>query len=168
VSDALAMIGFMGAGKTTVAAAVGSLLHLPVVDTDAVIEASYGPIAEIFAGAGEAGFRALEHDVVCNVLDDATVRPAVIALGGGAVTIDDVREALQRLAHVVWIDAPVDLLFERAAAGGRRPLARDRAAFEALLVERRPLYRQLATTTVTITRDEPAQAIAGRIVEVFA
>jgi shikimate kinase len=170
VSGPVALVGFMGAGKSSVAACVADALRVPCVDTDAVIEGRHGSIAAIFAARGERAFREIERVVACEALSEAVERPAVVALGGGAVTIDDVGGggAPPRLAHVVWIDAPLDLLFARASRAGGRPLARDRGAFEALYEERRPLYDLVATTTVQVSAGETVPAVAGRVIEALS
>ncbi|MEE4276600.1 MAG: shikimate kinase [Thermoleophilia bacterium] len=149
--SSLALVGFMGAGKSAVGMGVARRRGLPFVDSDTVIEEQMGPIAEIFAVHGEAHFRDAERDVCTALLEQARAEPMVVSLGGGAVLSGDVREALHGVAHVAWLTAPPDVLWERVAAGGEaavRPLARDRAAFAALLAEREPLYREVATVIV--------------------
>ncbi|RPI29763.1 MAG: shikimate kinase [Actinomycetota bacterium] len=141
----------MGAGKSAVGMGVAHRRALPFVDSDALIEEQMGPIAEIFAVHGEEHFRAAERDVCTALLERARAVPMVVSLGGGAVLSEEVREALRGIAHVAWLTAPPDVLWERVAAGGEaaaRPLARDRAAFAALLAEREPLYREVATAIV--------------------
>jgi len=149
--SSLALVGFMGAGKSAVGVGVGHRRSLPFVDSDALIEEQMGPIAEIFAVHGEAHFRGVERDVCLGLLERAGVAPMVVSLGGGAVLSGDVRVALRGVAHVAWLTAPPDVLWERVAAAGEaavRPLARDRDAFAALLAEREPLYREVATVIV--------------------
>jgi shikimate kinase len=141
----------MGAGKSAVGMGVAHRRSLPFVDSDAVIEEQMGPIAEVFAVHGEARFRAVERDVCTALVARACALPMVVSLGGGAVLSEDVREALRGVAHVAWLAAPPDVLWERVTAGGEaaaRPLARDRDAFAALLAEREPLYREVATAIV--------------------
>ena len=149
--SSLALVGFMGAGKSAVGMGVAHRRALPFIDSDAVIEEQMGPIAEIFAVQAEAHFRAVERDVCTALLERARTVPMVVSLGGGAVLSEDVREALRGVAHVAWLTAPPDVLWERVAAGGEaavRPLAGDRAAFAALLATREPLYREVATAIV--------------------
>lgn len=143
----MAIVGFMGAGKSAVGSRLARRLAVPFIDTDARLVAEHGAIQEIFARSGEAYFRRLEHDAVLAALAEAFREPRVVSLGGGAVTDGDVREALQRLAHVAWLDAPVATLYARAR-GGQRPLARDEARFQELYDERRPLYESVATVRV--------------------
>jgi shikimate kinase / 3-dehydroquinate synthase len=142
---ALVFIGFMGAGKTTAARAAAAALGGRAVDSDALLEERLGqPIEDYFATHGEGAFRELEEEVVCELLDDPP--GPVISLGGGAAGSPRVREALARHT-VVLLDVESDLAWQRA--GGRRPLARDRERFDALLADRRPLYDSLADAVLT-------------------
>ena len=147
---ALALIGFMGSGKTAVGRAAAKRLGIPFVDTDTLVEAHHGPISEIFAIHGEQAFRRLEAEEVCAAVERAMVSPCVLALGGGAVLSGDVREALRRLPRVVWLTAPADTLWARVRGGraGVRPLAADEARFRRLLQEREALYASVATDEV--------------------
>ena len=140
----------MGAGKTTIARALG----LPHVETDEDV-----PIA--LFDDGEAAFRAREAEVVRNVLDRAV--PVVVDLGGGAVTIPEVRALLNERATVVWLDVDVDTAWERVR-GTDRPLAQDYDEFKRLYGERRPLYEEVADTTARDT-DDVVLAAAGVHVE---
>jgi shikimate kinase/3-dehydroquinate synthase len=135
------VIGFMGAGKTTLARELATARGVPHVDTDALLVERFGrPIAAVFATDGEAAFRAAEEEVVLRVL--AAGGDAVVSLGGGAVLSQRVRDALR--AHtVVKLDVPLELAWERAAGHGR-PLAADREAFAALHAARAELYASLA------------------------
>jgi shikimate kinase/3-dehydroquinate synthase len=138
--SAIVFIGFMGAGKTTAATAAAGALGAAVVDADAVIEARLGTtIGDHIAHHGEPAFRAVEEEVVCGLLD-APPGPA-LALGGGAVTSPRIRAALARHVTVLLEVAP-EVAWQRV--GGRRPLARDRARFEALHAERAATYEAVA------------------------
>ena len=161
----LALVGFMGAGKSAVGRLVAGRLSLPFVDCDLLIEQRHGDIAEIFATHGEQVFRRLERDVVCAALTAAAKRPGVISLGGGAVMSGDVREALQRLPHVVWLTAPADVLWQRVRGRGasRRPLVADEQGFRRLLEERSALYESVATAVVANDGSTTSAAIADDI-----
>ncbi len=139
----------MGAGKTTAARAAGEVLQTAPIDVDRVIEQRLGkPIERVFAEDGEAAFREAEAATTVELLGDPANR--VVALGGGAITSERVREALtDRL--VIWIDVDCGTAWARAHGSGR-PLARDRAAFEALHAEREPLYAALADAIVPAER----------------
>ncbi|HWI75014.1 MAG TPA: bifunctional shikimate kinase/3-dehydroquinate synthase [Baekduia sp.] len=135
------VIGFMGAGKTTLARELAEARGVAHVDTDALLVERFGrPIPEIFAAEGEAAFRAAEEEVVLRVLGSAG--DAVVSLGGGAVLAERVRDAL-RDHTVVRLDVPLDVAWERAAGHGR-PLAADRDAFAALHAARAEVYASLA------------------------
>ncbi len=128
-----------------------------------------GPIPTIFAERGEQGFRALEAEIVTAALADAEERPCVLALGGGAVLSAEVRAALRRLEHVVWLTAPASVLWSRVAASGaaERPLAVEEQTFGDLLAAREPLYREVASRSVD-TDDRPAAAVADEIAAIVA
>lgn len=146
---ALVFVGFMGAGKS-------SALD-DVLDTDALVEDQLEmPIASFFAAYGERRFRQREEPIVLRALRSGA--PA-IALGGGSVLSETVRDAL-REHTVVWLDVSDETAWARAA-GDDRPLAADRDAFCALHAERRPLYASIADAFLPegdrlVRRAEPA------------
>ena len=116
----LALIGFMGAGKSTIGREVAERTARPFVDTDAEIERLHGPIPELFE-RGEPEFRRLEEQIVAEALAGP---PSVIALGGGAVLSEKTRERLRAHAYTVLVDVDVDEAWERVK-GSNRPLARE-------------------------------------------
>ncbi|MBA2614289.1 MAG: bifunctional shikimate kinase/3-dehydroquinate synthase [Actinobacteria bacterium] len=132
----IALVGFMGAGKTTLGREVARLAERSFVDTDDEIARRHGPIAQLFEERGEPEFRALEEAVVLEAL--ASPDPAVIALGGGAVETKGVREALDR-QFPVRLEVDVEAAWERVR-GGERPLARDEGTFRELFARRQELY----------------------------
>jgi shikimate kinase/3-dehydroquinate synthase len=141
---AFVLIGFMGAGKSTVAAELAQALGVEPLDSDALLEQRLGhSLAEEFDGGSR--FRAKEEELVCELL--ARAEPgAVISLGGGSVGSPRVRSALREHV-VVLLDVEAEDAWERVSSHGggpERPLARDREAFLALHDERRALYEQLA------------------------
>jgi 3-dehydroquinate synthetase/shikimate kinase len=137
----LVLVGFMGAGKSTAAAALGP----GAADTDELFVARHGPIAAFFDLHGEAAFRAAEEEVVLGALADPGLE--AVALGGGAVGAAGVRDALA--AHrVVHLDVGLEQARARLGAGAERPLARDPERFAALWAERRPLYETVADVTL--------------------
>jgi shikimate kinase/3-dehydroquinate synthase len=149
----VAMIGFMGAGKSTAARVAAEVLGSVAVDVDHVIEERLGkPIARIFAEDGEGAFRSAEEQITLELLEGGGPGPGprVLALGGGAVESRRVREALGRHL-VVWIDVDVETAWLRCQGGGR-PLATDRARFHVLYAQREPLYAQLADLVVGTER----------------
>jgi shikimate kinase/3-dehydroquinate synthase len=143
VARLTAVIGFMGAGKTTVARRLAEARGVEHVDTDAVLVERFGrPIEEVFETDGEAVFRAAEEEIVSTVLERDRDRDVVVSLGGGAVESAQVRAALEAVTTVL-IDVPLDVAWRRGAGHGR-PLARDRDAFAALYARRAPIYEGLA------------------------
>jgi shikimate kinase/3-dehydroquinate synthase len=141
---AIVFIGFMGAGKSTALDAARAA-GLEATEADELIERELGrPIADAFERDGEAAFRASEAEVVGALLEGA--EGGAIALGGGSVLSERVREALR--GHVVvWLQVDADQAWERVT-GSDRPLARERAPFDDLLVERESLYESLADAIV--------------------
>ena len=132
----------MGAGKSTVGAEVARRLDRPFVDVDEELEReTASPIGDLFVERGEPAFRELEENVTVEVLADAM--PSVVALGGGAVTSDRVRDSLSDAALTVWMQVDVETAWQRAA-GPRRPLAQDEEKFRRLYGEREPVYQAVA------------------------
>jgi shikimate kinase/3-dehydroquinate synthase len=157
-----ALIGFMGAGKTTAARALGA----GAADVDELIEAREGRrVQEIFATDGEAAFRALEERVTLELLDDPSV--TVLALGGGAVGSERVRAALASRCRVVWLETIDDLAWQRVSrssrAEGSRPLAADQWSFYELHRTRRPVYEQLADVIVPATHSREIRRVLANL-----
>lgn len=137
-ADKVYLIGFMAAGKTTVARALAKRLDWRAVDIDELIEQrEHQTVAEIFAKHGEPYFRAAERAVL---LEQLGSRHVVVATGGGTFVDSQNRAAMNRDGVSVWLDVPLDRAIERMPADGRRPLAADRAEFERLYHLRRAVY----------------------------
>ena len=135
------IIGFMGCGKTTVAAAVARRLGCAMIDLDSFITDREGHTpAEIIVQDGEPSFREIETRALKVVLEENAAR--VIALGGGAWTIAANRALVaQHDCLSVWLDAPFELCWERITASGtNRPMAPDRERAQALYDSRRWAY----------------------------
>lgn len=149
------LVGAPGAGKTTVGRLLAQQFECAFVDVDARIEAETGRlIREIFAADGEPAFRALEHDATLRSLAEG----GVVALGGGAVMTPGIREALA--AHtVIWLRVSVLKATRRVGLTGVRPLLLGdvRARMQALLDQRSPVYRDVATHIVDTDRLTPAE-----------
>jgi len=136
----VALIGFMGAGKSTLGAEIAQRLGRRLVDLDREIASSMRQtIPQLFEQRGEAQFRVLEAQATIEALEHE--RPAVLALGGGAVETPRIRRALREHALTVWIDVDPVTAWGRVGGSGR-PLARDEDSFRALLERRRPLYEE--------------------------
>jgi shikimate kinase / 3-dehydroquinate synthase len=154
----LALVGFMGAGKTTLGLAVAERLGREFVDLDREIERGLGEsIPEIFARRGEAEFRVVEQTATIDTLSRS--KPAVVALGGGAVTTPAIRAALREHALTVHVEVEPGLAWERVQ-GLDRPLARDERSFRELYERRQPFYREVAEATAQ-DADDVVLAAAG-------
>jgi shikimate kinase/3-dehydroquinate synthase len=157
--QALVMVGFMGAGKSTAARSAAAALGTDAVDIDREIEQRLGlPIDRIFAQDGEPAFRAAEEKITLELLDTSThSHPRVVSLGGGALGSAKVREALRE--HLVaWIDVDVATAWARCRDSGR-PLASDRAQFLALHEAREPIYARAADVIVPHERSQAMERI---------
>jgi shikimate kinase len=139
----IALVGLMGAGKTTVGRRLAARLDLPFVDADAEIETASGlSVSEIFERFGEAHFRDGERRVIARLVDGS---PKVIATGGGAFMQADTRALLLERAVTVWLDADVPTLVERVRRRNTRPLLKDKDPGEvltALAAVRNPVYAE--------------------------
>lgn len=160
VRRSVCLIGMRGAGKTTVGRELARLLELGFVDTDSEIERSVGrAIADIFAVEGEAAFRARE---VVAIRDAVAQAPCVISVGGGAVCDPENVRRLRSCARVVWLRAPVNVLWERISADGAssrsRPSLTGQGGIEelqTLLSRREALYRACADVTLDTEARSP-------------
>jgi shikimate kinase len=156
------VVGFMGAGKSTVGRHLAHHLGWNFFDTDHEIEsAEKTAIADIFSTRGEPEFRRIETAVIRqHVSWIERGRPAVLALGGGAFTLPDNRLLLANNGITVWLDCPFETVQHRVAQATHRPLARDPDAFASLYQSRRDHYR-LADVHVPITSDDPDLTVAA-------
>jgi shikimate kinase len=152
----IVLVGFMGAGKTTVGHLLAARLGLPFADSDQVLEDRAGrPITQIFAEDGEQAFRALEHDVITGLLDGP---PMVLALGGGAPGHPPTRDTLARdpAVEVVYLHVGYDQAMRRVGGDEGRPLLA-RPDLPALYQRRLPVYAAVATLTVPTDGRRPEE-----------
>lgn len=162
-TDKIYLVGFMGAGKSTVARALGRRLGWPSVDIDEAIERrERQTVADLFARKGEAYFRAVERAVLVAQLQ---TRHIVVATGGGTFVDVQNRAIINSDGLSVWLDMPLDRLIARVPADGRRPLAADRAEFERLFLVRREAYEQ-AHVRIDASR-ESVHGLVERIMQVI-
>lgn len=148
-TDKIYLVGFMAAGKTTLAQALSRRLGWRADDVDSLIEArERRTVAEIFAREGEPYFRSIERQVIWSLLP---LRHAIVATGGGTFVDPENRAAINADGVSVWVDVPFDVLLDRIPADGRRPLANDRVQM-ALLYENRRLAYQQAQLRLDATR----------------
>ena len=160
-TDKIYLVGFMAAGKTTVARALAGRLGWRAEDIDELIEARERmTVADIFARQGEAYFRALERDILRLLLP---LRHAVVATGGGTFMDPDNRAAINLDGLSVWLDVPLEELIARLPADGRRPLAADRGQMERLFAVRQTAYAN-ARLRIDARAGRP-EDIAERILE---
>jgi shikimate kinase len=168
----LVLVGMMGTGKTTVGTRLAERLRRPLVDSDALIEATTGrTVREIFLDDGEEAFRALETAALVGALGaDA---PLVVAAAGGVVLREQNRRALLDAdAVVVWLRADPSLLVDRVGSGDHRPLLDGDPAgtLQRMFVERAPWYREVADAVVDVddrTVDEVVDAVVDAMVAVL-
>ncbi len=159
-ADKLYLVGFMGAGKTSVARALGRRVGWRVEDIDHRIEGrERRRVAEIFAQEGEAYFRTVERGVLHELLPE---RHMIVATGGGTFVDPENRTAMLADGAVAWLDAPLERVIERVPADGRRPLAADRLQMEQLYTRRQAAYSQ---AHVRIDASRPVPEIVERLME---
>ena len=150
----IVLVGFMGAGKTTVGQLISERLGLPFADSDLVIEQRSGrSVRQIFAEDGEPAFRELEHQVIADLIDGPE---AVLALGGGAAEHPDTAVRLKSV-QVIYLHVGYDEAMARVAGDEHRPLLR-RPGLEALYRRRLGVYDDVATLTVA-TDGRPPEAV---------
>jgi shikimate kinase/3-dehydroquinate synthase len=158
----VALVGFMGAGKSTLGWEVAERLGRRLVDLDhELARTGRRSIPELWEERGEAEFRVLEAEATIAALQNE--RPAVLALGGGAVETPKIRRALREHALTVHLEVDPDTAWGRTAGSGR-PLARDEQSFRALHERRKPLYREVADLTAG-GAEEIVLAAAGILVD---
>lgn len=139
-TDKIYLVGFMAAGKTTLARALGARLCWGVEDIDELIEARERlTVAEIFSRHGEPYFRAAEREILRLLMP---LRHVVVATGGGTFVDPDNRVAINLDGMSIWVDVPLDVIVTRLPPDGRRPLAADRAQMERLYALRASAYAQ--------------------------
>ena len=167
-NSSIALIGYRGTGKTTVAQVLARRLSFDWVDADVEVELRAGKsIAAIFEEAGEQAFRDLEADVVADLCQRERT---VLALGGGAVLRESNREWLSNCHQIAWLQASAAAIARRLeadpATADRRPNLTNRGGLheiEQMLVQREPIYRACATLEVDTEAKDPAE-IADEIV----
>jgi shikimate kinase len=163
----IALIGMMGAGKSSVGRCLNRRTGLPLHDTDEIVAAKFGmSIPEIFAEHGEEKFRDAETEALRRI---RTEEQRIIITGGGIVLRKENVEILTNQAVIVWLDADEQTLFARTARKQNRPLLQaknPRKAFSQILTARRPLYEKIADIRVNtsgLTDEEAAVAILAKL-----
>ena len=137
-TDKVYLIGFMGAGKSSVARALGTRLGWKVQDMDELIESrEHQSIATVFARNGEAYFRRIEHEVLCELVHE---RQLVVATGGGTFVSTDNRTIINKDGVSIWLDVSFNRVIDRLRSDTKRPLAADHTRMQTLFETRRPAY----------------------------
>jgi len=169
MSRVVVLVGMMGSGKTTVGRAVAARLGVGFIDTDDRVVARTGKsVRDIFASDGEAVFRAVESQVLLDALDSQV--DVVVAAAGGTVLSESNRAVIDAHADVVlWLDADVPTLGERAARGAHRPLLDGdiESRLAALDGERRALYQSVADVRID-TRGKDIEEVVHEVVVALA
>lgn len=159
VTPRAVLVGLPGSGKSTIGRRLAKALEVEMLDTDVAIEARAGrSVADIFASDGEAGFRRIEEEVVCEALAS---HDGVVSLGGGAITTPAIRSALA--GHtVIYLEISAAEGARRTSGTTARPLLAgpDRAEkFRALMSQRVPLYLGVATIRINTNRRNPGAVV---------
>ena len=159
----IALTGFMGSGKSTVGRLVADALGCPFLDLDDIIAAkARRSIPDIFAADGEAGFRRLEKQALEQTVKKYAETTAVLALGGGTVTVPGAIGLLQEKTFCVYLQASLETLQQHLAGQTTgRPLADEQLARR--LAAREPLYAQAAHVTLETDGHAPEE-IADEII----
>lgn len=153
-------VGFMGAGKTSVARKLARTCRLSAVDMDTYLSRREGKkVKAIFAEVGEEGFRAIETDVLREL---AEKEPLLVSCGGGVVVREGNRAVLARAGFVVYLKVSVDEAARRISDISSRPLFQNLEAARARCAEREPWYNEVADATID-TRGKGVPAIAREV-----
>jgi shikimate kinase len=162
----IVLLGFMGAGKTSIAAALGEKLGSQAIDLDEIIETSERKsIAELFEKFGETVFRELEAAALQEILAGKIVR--VVALGGGTWTTEENRRQIRENEFAaVWLDAPFELCWQRIKTekAATRPLAAKKTEARKLFNQRKKIYAN-SDLRIEIAESDAPEAIAEKILQ---
>lgn len=161
---AIALVGLMGSGKTTVGRRLAAALGLAFKDADAEIEAAAGrSVSDIFAELGEPEFRSGERRVIARLVSDG---PLVLATGGGAYVDPETRELLRDKAVTIWLKADIEVLAKRVARRDTRPLLRGKDPLEVLGAQAEKRYPIYAQADIVVETPNSAHDLAvERILE---
>ncbi len=158
----MVLVGLMGSGKSILGKQLASRLSLELVDLDDLIVSQAGKtIPEIFKGEGEEAFRALESELLAEVL--AQDDEQIIATGGGAILSAENRAMMKQSGRVIWLDASPTVLAERIAGDANRPLldgVDPLFKMISLATQRNPLYAEVADLRVDTEKLSDEEAVA--------
>jgi len=154
----IALVGLMGAGKSTVGRRLATALGMPFRDADTEIEAAAGrSVSDIFREFGEQAFRDGERRVISRLLDEA---PHVLATGGGAFVDDETRALINARATSVWLKADVEVLAKRVARRDTRPLLKGKDPLEVLRAHALARYDRYGEAHVIVETGDSAHQLA--------
>jgi len=157
----VALVGLMGAGKTTVGRRLAQAMGLLFVDADDAITVAAGrSIEDIFSERGECEFRRGERQVIARLLAGP---PHVLATGGGAFIDASTRALMKEQAITIWLRAPLDVLMKRVSKRDHRPLLKEddpQAVMQRLMDERYPIYAEADITVETVNTPHHTAVIA--------
>jgi shikimate kinase len=158
----IVLVGLMGVGKTTIGRRLAARFNLPFTDADEEVSAAAGcSVEDIFERYGEAAFRSCERRVISRLLDTG---PRVLAAGGGAFMEPRTRVKIAMQGISVWLRTDLDVLVERTARRGGRPLLKDgdhRATLKKMMEERYPVYAE--SDIVVDTGDDPLEVTSKQV-----
>ena len=153
------LIGYMGAGKTSVGKAYAGRFGKTLVDTDQLIEKEAGmPISQIFEEMGEEGFRRLESYVLEQLAKEPEEK--IISTGGGLPMREENRRQLKHLGYVVYLEVKPDTVLKRLAGDSTRPLLQGdhvEETVQSMISLRSPVYRECACLTISVDEKTPEQ-----------
>ncbi|KAA9008713.1 shikimate kinase [Histidinibacterium aquaticum] len=165
---AVTLVGMMGSGKTAIGRSLAARLDVPFRDSDHEIEAAAAAsIAEIFARDGESFFRDRESAVIRRLLAEG---PGVLSTGGGAYLSEQNRQAISEAGVAVWLDADLDLLWDRVRHKETRPLLKTpdpKGTLTRLYEERLPVYR-LADLSVPAKRSYSIEDMTDAVIRTLS
>lgn len=159
------LVGFMGAGKTSVARKLARMAGVASVDMDTYIErCEHKRVKEIFAEVGEEGFRAIETQTLYEL--GMKKDPMVVSCGGGVVLRPENRKALSELGLVVYLSVTAAEAASRISDVSSRPLFGDLQNAQRVIDERLPLYEEVADVTID-TVGRGSSSIAHEVFDIL-
>ncbi|MBQ0803446.1 MULTISPECIES: shikimate kinase [unclassified Sulfitobacter] len=165
LKKSVVLVGMMGAGKTAVGRALSVKLGVPFLDSDHEIETAANlTVPEIFERDGEPFFRKRETEVIARLLDE---EPGILSTGGGAFLSEINRDNISTKGVSVWLDADIDVIWNRVRYKNTRPLLRTsnpRQTLEQLFKARVPIYK-LANLSTTSGANLSIEKMANRVID---
>ncbi|SFS52201.1 shikimate kinase [Sulfitobacter marinus] len=165
LKKSVVLVGMMGAGKTAVGRALAAKLGVPFLDSDHEIEAAANlTVPEIFARDGEPFFRKRETEVIARLLEE---QPGILSTGGGAFLAQENRDLISAKGVSVWLEADVDLIWNRVRHRNTRPLLRSnnpRKTLQEIFTARVPIYK-LANLSTTSKPDLSVEKMASKVLD---